>query len=82
MDEVLARKHDIDVAVDGFLDNHARRLESGKCSVTSGMIFVELIMNLRRVANHLRNIAASATSRMPEHTLRVRQLRERIGSES
>ena len=81
MSDVLARKDRVSEAVDRFLDNHAERLEGGTCAVTAGMIFVELIMNLRRVANHLRNIAVSVTSRMPEHTLYVQKLKQQLQEE-
>ena len=76
MTPVLQDKRDVDILVERFLDHHAERLRGGTCRVIGGMIFVELMTNLRRVANHLRNIAASATSRLPEHARQVHRLKE------
>ncbi|MBT3193796.1 MAG: Na/Pi cotransporter family protein [Verrucomicrobia bacterium] len=81
MKEVLERKAKINGAVDRYLDNHATRMEQGCCSVTSGMVFLELITNLRRVANHMRNIAASVTSQMPENSYRVQKLKQELREE-
>jgi phosphate:Na+ symporter len=82
MAAVLRKKEALNVRVDEVLDRHETRLSEGTCGVIAGIIFVELVMNLRRVANHLRNIAASATSHAPEHTLLVQRMREAIKEES
>ncbi len=78
MTVVLDDKRGIDEAVEQALDNHAARLREGGCSVLGGMIFVEAMTNLRRVANHLRNIAADATGRLPEHDRQVQRLRQEM----
>ena len=72
--DVLRLKRKINARVDQFLDAHDRRLQNGRCSVIAGIVYVDLLMNLRRVTNHLRNIAMSAGTDMPEHTLQVQQL--------
>ena len=71
MTDVLNHKADINAAVNRCLGNHATRMSEGRCGVTSGMVFLEFVTNLRRVANHLRNIAGSVTSHKPEHSYRV-----------
>ena len=38
-------------------DNHIRRLGKGKCTVATGVAFVELVANLERIGDHLTNIA-------------------------
>jgi phosphate:Na+ symporter len=76
--EILRMKEKVNSTVDHILDRHATRLEEGLCSPTGGILFVEVIMNLRRVANHLRNIATSITSKAPEHTARIRKLKEEL----
>ena len=42
--------------------NHIKRLKKGKCSVQTGMIFVELVGVYTRISNRLSNIA----ERIPE----------------
>jgi phosphate:Na+ symporter len=81
MKEVLEHKSEINAAVDRYLDNHAARMEQGRCSVTSGMVFLELITNLRRVANHMRNIAASVTSQLPENSQQIQKLKQELRNE-
>jgi phosphate:Na+ symporter len=56
-----ARRADIDSKADQVLRHHKARLASGRCSSTAAIVFDELVMNLRRVANHLLNIAAKAS---------------------
>lgn len=75
---VLQWKERVNTTVDLILDRHAERLEKGALTPTGGILFVEVIMNLRRVANHLRNIAASVTSNRPEHTAQIRKLKEEM----
>jgi phosphate:Na+ symporter len=75
---VLEAKRALNRAVDADLDNHAARLHAGICIPVSGILYVELVMNLRRVANHLRNIAMSLASGMPEQTAEVRRLKEQL----
>jgi len=36
--------------------NHMRRLGKGKCTVAGGVVFVEALVDLERIANHLSNI--------------------------
>ncbi len=37
--------------------NHTRRLEKGDCSLTSGVVFLDMVANLEKVGDHLTNIA-------------------------
>jgi phosphate:Na+ symporter len=43
-------------------NTHIGRLNNGQCSASSGMIFIETISNLERVADHSTNIAYSILS--------------------
>jgi len=75
-DAVLRGKEELNDTVDTLLDRHAARIAEGSSTVVAGIVFLELVMNLRRVANHLRNIAVSAAGRAPEHTRRARDADE------
>jgi len=46
-------------------DNHVKRLSKGKCTVASGIAFVEVVANLERIADHLTNIAERAADIRP-----------------
>lgn len=50
---------DIDKLVDALRDHHVDRLKNKKCSATNGMIYLDMLTNLERVADHAENIATS-----------------------
>ncbi len=37
--------------------NHTRRLEKGECTLTSGVVFLDMVANLEKIGDHLTNIA-------------------------
>lgn len=47
----------IDDMVVTLKDRHVNRLKAGDCSTTSGMMFIELLTNLERIADQCSNIA-------------------------
>lgn len=47
----------IDDVVDEFQEAHIRRLEKGKCTADMGVLYVEILTDLERVADHALNIA-------------------------
>jgi phosphate:Na+ symporter len=81
MAEILSAKQRHNALVDTLLDNHAARLEAGTCTVVGGIVFVETVISMRRVSNHLRNIVMSITSRVPEHTRQVAKLRQELADD-
>ncbi|MBR6407271.1 MAG: Na/Pi cotransporter family protein [Clostridia bacterium] len=50
-------EQNIDDLTREFRDNHVERLAKGKCSPEQGVVFVDLLINLERVADHACNIA-------------------------
>lgn len=54
---VLAHENRFDDLTDGLRERHIRRLEEGRCKVQSGVIFLDIVSNLERAADHLDNIA-------------------------
>ena len=40
-----------------YRKSHIKRLNEGKCSVISGVLFLDLMSNLERVGDHTVNIA-------------------------
>lgn len=64
-DENLAREvwkieNQIDEAVERLRKGHIVRLNEGKCFPGSGVVFVELVNNLERIADHAVNLADAA----------------------
>lgn len=49
----------IDDKTELFKDNHIERLRNGECDATVGTLFMELLTNLERIADHSTNIAFS-----------------------
>lgn len=74
--KALTDKQALNACVDHCLDAHTARLEEGTCDAINDILFVELVMNLHRVANHLRNIAISLGHDRPEQSGEVRRIRE------
>ena len=47
-----------------FRDNHIRRLHGGRCKLLSGIVFLDVIMNLEKIGDHLNNIGQVIKSGM------------------
>lgn len=61
-DQVLAQKvleieNEVDAMDKAFRSNHMLRLNQSKCSVDSGVLYLDLLSNLERIADHSLNIA-------------------------
>ncbi len=58
-----ARVEPLEEVIDGLCDqmksHHVDRMKQGKCSFDAGFIFIDLITNYERVADHCSNIAAA-----------------------
>ncbi|MCH5266841.1 MAG: Na/Pi cotransporter family protein [Lachnospiraceae bacterium] len=58
---VYALKRDVNRMIEEMKEKHINRMNKGKCTSQQGMMYVELLMDLERVAAHAMNIAQSAT---------------------
>jgi phosphate:Na+ symporter len=56
--QIQNRESNISKLEEEFRQNHIHRLNQGKCWPGSGVIYVEMLSNLERVAAHAANIAA------------------------
>lgn len=77
---MLSNKQKLNDCADRCLSKHAERLSEGSCNAIGGILFVELVINLRRVANHLRNIAVSLSGEMPEQSSLINHIRQEIAN--
>ncbi len=58
-DTVSGIEQEIDDKTAEYKENHIERLSTGKCNATVGTLFMELLTNLERIADHSINIAFS-----------------------
>lgn len=54
---VMEKECQINRMRDGLKYNHTKRLEEGKCTVLSGVVFLDTISNLEKIGDHLNNVA-------------------------
>lgn len=55
--QAAAREDIIDELTIKFKEKHIERLEEGTCSVHAGVIFLDVITHLERIADHLHNVS-------------------------
>ena len=63
-ERVLQKEKKINDLQKQFKDAHIKRLNKGKCDISSGFIFTELIDNMEKVGDRLTNIAQSVQNKM------------------
>ncbi len=62
-EHVLEREGQVDKMEKILRKDHIRRLNEGKCEPSAGIIFLDIISNLERVADHASNIALAVLDR-------------------
>jgi phosphate:Na+ symporter len=55
--DILRKEDEIDVLEKELRSSHMCRLNEGKCNPSSGIVFLDTISNLERIADHANNIA-------------------------
>ncbi len=56
---VEAAESEIDTLTEMLRDHHVTRLKNKKCSPKNGMLYLDLLTNLERIADHAENIAST-----------------------
>lgn len=64
--DVLRQEDDIDALHRTLRGNHIGRLNEGKCVPPSGIVYLDILTNLERVADHSVNIAQAVLDRQRE----------------
>ena len=67
--QVMEREMVIDKIQEEMRQNHINRLNQGRCWPGSGIIYLEMIANLERVADHAANIAEVALAEAEKEEL-------------
>lgn len=66
-EDILASIENEEQAVDDWTaalrDHHVERLKNRKCSARNGMLYLDMLTNLERIADHANNIASSVDVR-------------------
>ena len=47
----------VDYLCNNFQENHIKRLNDGSCNIDSGVIYIDIISHLERIADHIYKIA-------------------------
>ena len=55
--DINRREEIIDDATQDLKNNHIERLNQGECSVVAGTVFMDMLTNLERIADHCTNIS-------------------------
>ncbi len=66
LQEAKERDKEIGAIVERASEDHVKRLESGECQVQSGVIFLDFVSNLERVAAHTLNIEERGVKAVPQ----------------
>jgi len=61
---VLELERKVDKLTQQLRENHINRLSRGKCKVLSGIIFLDLISNFEKIADHLTNVAQAVAGKL------------------
>ncbi|MCL2838463.1 MAG: Na/Pi cotransporter family protein [Oscillospiraceae bacterium] len=59
MDDIHKVEKAIDAEMDKYKEAHIKRMEKGICNPASGMLYVNMLTDLERIADHATNIAYS-----------------------
>ncbi|HKL26672.1 MAG TPA: PhoU domain-containing protein, partial [Desulfuromonadales bacterium] len=53
----------IDALEEGLRNNHIRRLNTGECTVDSGLVFIDMLHNFEKIGDHSFNLAQAVVGR-------------------
>jgi phosphate:Na+ symporter len=64
---VYDEAHELEDAIDDLEErlrnNHIRRLNTGECTVTSGLIFIDMLHNFEKIGDHTFNLAKAVVGK-------------------
>ena len=63
LEKISNNEQEIDDKTELYKDHHIERLSNGECNATIGTLFMELLTNLERIADHSTNIAFALSPR-------------------
>ncbi|MCI9272332.1 MAG: Na/Pi cotransporter family protein [Clostridiales bacterium] len=69
--EINNIEEEIDERTRQLRDNHIERLNQGLCSATSGTVYMDLLTNLERIADHSTNVAYSMNKKLTSTNVKM-----------
>ena len=57
--EVIELESQVDDLSEALADHHVERIKNKKCTPKNGMLYLDMLNNLERIADHADNLAAS-----------------------
>lgn len=57
IEKIVDLENKVDDMSENFQENHIRRLNEGTCNIDSGVLFIDIIGHLERIADHVYKIA-------------------------
>lgn len=61
---VLELENQVNRLTQQFRENHIDRLSEGKCKVLSGIVFLDMVSNYEKIADHLTNVAQAVAGKL------------------
>ncbi|MDD2993040.1 MAG: Na/Pi cotransporter family protein [Pygmaiobacter sp.] len=77
-EQVEPLEETIDRICDILHNRHLQRLQNGRCAIESGVIFLEVLTNLERIADHCSNIAARIIGAESDGQFDAHEMRRRL----
>ncbi len=77
-EQVEPLEETIDRICDILHNRHLQRLQSGRCAIESGVVFLEVLTNLERIADHCSNIAARMIGAESDGQFDAHEMRRRL----
>ena len=60
--EVIELESQVDKLCEALADHHVDRVKNKKCTPRNGMLYLDMLNNLERIADHADNLASSVES--------------------
>lgn len=61
---VLDLEKQVNTLTQQLRENHINRLQEGKCKVLSGIVFLDMVSNFEKIADHLTNVAQAVAGKL------------------
>jgi phosphate:Na+ symporter len=63
LDQAQVLEDTVDELEDSLRNNHIRRLNTGECSVDSGLVFIDMLHNFEKIGDHSYNLAEAVVGK-------------------
>jgi phosphate:Na+ symporter len=71
LNQIHEMENEIDIQSARYINDHIHRLEDGKCTVESGVIFIDMVNYMERISDHVYKACRDLSAGEPEARLNV-----------